>query len=180
MPGDSRIVGNRLGGVEVMWSKVPVTQQELCSWWGPCAVKGIIAFKMSEASVSTNSSAEEWGEDDPVVNVEGVHTTVLRGLPVWPLVLHHLVMVSNCRVYLEHCLVQVDFVALPLEPRLVGAQFLREGCDVDWANCRIMPDQADRILAALGLLYMMVKCMIFNDGGDYDTKVSGASDWRWR
>ena len=89
---------------------------------------------MSEASVSTNSSAEEWGADDIVVSVEGVHTMVLGNWPVWLLVLHLLVTVSNCRVYLEHFLVQVDFIALPLEPQSAGARFLedvREGRDVD-------------------------------------------------
>ena len=89
---------------------------------------------MLEASVSTNSSVEEWGADDPVVSVEGVHTTVLGGRPVWPLALHQLVIARDHRAYLEHCLAWVDFIALPLEPRSVGAQFfegVREWHDVD-------------------------------------------------
>ncbi len=56
-----------------------------------------------------------------------------------------------------------------------------QGCEggayVDWANSRVTPDQADRILAALGLLHMRVKCVIFVIEGDYDTEVSGACDW---
>ena len=70
---------------------------------------------MLEASVSTNSSTEEWGANDPVVRVEGMHTMVLGGLPVWPLVLHQLVTARDCWAYLEHCLAQVDFIAMPLE-----------------------------------------------------------------
>ena len=134
---------------------------------------------MSEASVSTNSSAEEWGADDPMVSVKGVHTTVLGGRPIWTLALHQLLMESNHRAYLEHRLAQVDFIALPLKLRSAGAHFLkdvREGHDVDWANRRVKPNQADRVLAALGLLHMRVKCVIFKVGGDYDTKVSGVSD----
>ena len=57
---------------------------------------------------------------------------------------------------------------------------MREGCDVDWANCHVMPDQADSVLAALGLLHMRVKCVIFEVGGDYDTEVSGESDRQWK
>ena len=76
---------------------------------------------MLEASVSTNSSPEEWGTDDPVVSVEGVHTTVLGGWPVWPLALHQLLMARDHQVYLEHRLAQVDFIATPLEPQSAGA-----------------------------------------------------------
>ena len=71
--------------------------------------------------------------------------------------------------------------ALPLGPRSAGAQFLedvREGRDVDWSNSHVAPDQADRVLAALGLLHMRVKCAIFDPDNEYDTKVSGASNRR--
>ena len=74
-------------------------------------------------------------------------------------------------------------MAMPLEPRSAGAQFLedvRQGRDVDWVNGHITPDQADCVLAALGLLHMRVKCVIFDIEGDYDTEVSGACDWQWR
>ena len=72
-------------------------------------------------------------------------------------------------------------MALPVEPRSAGARFLkdvREGHDVDWVNSRITPDQADHVLAALGLLHMRVKCVIFVIEGDYDTEVSGVCEWR--
>ena len=106
---------------------------------------------------------------------------VLGGRPVWPWALHQLLTASNRRAYLERCLAQVDFIALPLEPRSAGARFIedvREGHDVDWANSRVTPDQADCILAALGLLHMRVKCVIFDIGGDYDAEVSGACYWQ--
>ena len=133
--------------------------------------------KMSESSMSTSSSASAWGADDPLVSVEGVRTTVLGGRPVWPWALHQLLTADDRWAYLESRLVKVDFTALPLGPRSAGAQFLeevREGHDVDWANSRIPPDQADRVLAALGLLHMRVKCVVFDPNGEYDNEVSGA------
>ena len=132
--------------------------------------------------MSTSSSASVWGADDPLVSVGGVRTMVLGGRPVWLWALHQLLTADDRRAYLERRLVQLDFTALPLGTQSVGAQFLedvREGHDVDWANSRVTPDQADRILAALGLLHMRVKCVIFDIEGDYDTEVSGACDWRW-
>ena len=132
--------------------------------------------------MSTNLSASAWGVDDPLVSVWGVRTTVLGGRPIWPWALHQLLTASNRRAHLERCLAGINFMALPVEPRSAGARFLkdvREGHDVDWANSRVTPDQADRVLAALGLLHMRVKCVIFVIEGDYDTEVSGACDWRW-
>ncbi len=61
-------------------------------------------------------SASVWGADDPLVSVGGVHTTVLGGRPVWPLVLHQLLMAGDRRAYLEWRLAQADFTALPLGP----------------------------------------------------------------
>ena len=132
--------------------------------------------------MSTNSSASAWGADDPLVSVGGVHTTVLGGRPVWPWALHQLLTASNHRVHLEHRLAGINFMALPVEPGSAGARFLkdvREEHDVDWANSRFTPDQTNCILAALGLLHMRVKCVIFVIEGVYDTEVSGACDWRW-
>ena len=127
-------------------------------------------------------SASAWGADDPLVSVGGVHTMVLGGRSIWLWALHQLLTASNCRAHLERRLAGINFMALPVEPRSAGARFLkdvREGHDVDWANSRVTPDQADCVLAALGLLHMRVKCVIFGIEGDYDTEVSGACDWRW-
>ena len=132
--------------------------------------------------MSMNLSASAWGADDPLVSVWGVRTTVLGGHPVWPWALHQMSTATNRRAHLERRLAGIDFMALPVEPRSAGARFLkdvREGHDVDWANSRVTPDQADCVLAALGLLHMRVKCVIFDIEGDYDTEVSGACDWRW-
>ena len=113
----------------------------------------IFAIKMSDALVSTNLSAEEWRADDPKVGVEGVHTMVLGGWPMWPLVLHQLVTASAG--ILGTALGMGGLYCLLLELWLAGAQFLqdvREGRNVDWANHCITPDQANCVLAALGLL----------------------------
>ena len=112
-----------------------------------------------------------------MVNVEGVRTTVLGGRPVWPWALHQLLMADDRRAYLESRLAKGDFTALLLGPRSAGARFLeevREGHDIDWANSRIPPDQADRVLAALGLLHMRVKCVVFDPNGEYENEVIGA------
>ncbi len=48
------------------------------------------------------------------------------------------------------------------------------GCEIDWEECKVPPDQADCVLAALGLLHMRVKCVIDEKcGGDYESEVSG-------
>ena len=138
------------------------------------------AGKMSESSMSVQSSASEWGADDPLVSVKGVHITVLGGYSVWPLALHWLLTAGNRRVYLERRLAHVDFTALPLEPRSAGARFLddvRAGYE-DWDNSLVTPDEADRVLAALGLLHMMVKCAIFDVGGKYEIEVRSACNSR--
>ena len=93
---------------------------------------------------------------------------MLGGRPVWPWALHQLLTASNRWAYLECHLAQVDFLALPLEPQSAGAWFLedvREGHNVDWAHSRVTPDQADCILAALGLLHIRVKCVIYDIWG---------------
>ena len=66
--------------------------------------------------MSTSSSVSAWGADDPLVSVEGVHTTVLGGRLVWPWALHQLLTADDRRAYLEHRLAQVDFTALMLGP----------------------------------------------------------------
>ena len=103
--------------------------------------------------MSTNLSASAWGADDPLVSVWGVRTTVLGGCSIWPWALHQLLTVSNRQAHLERRLAGINFMALPVEPWSAGARFLkdvREGHDVDWANSHVTPDQANRVLAALG------------------------------
>jgi len=139
----------------------------------------IFAVKMSE-STCTDSSASGWGFDDPLVNVVGVHTTVLGGRPVWPLALQWLLTVNDRMAYLEHRMAQVDFTALPLEARTDGAYFVElvwGGHDADWGDRRIAPDQADRVLAALGLLHLRVKCVVNGSESDYDHVVSYPCGW---
>lgn len=66
---------------------------------------------------------------------------------------------------------------LLLEPWLAGAQFLedvRAGHNVDWAHCHMSLDQADHVLAALGLVHVPVKLMINDIDDKYEAEVSGA------
>jgi len=136
--------------------------------------------------MSVNSSASGWGADDPLVSVVGVHTTALGGRPVWPLALQRLLTVNDRMAYLERRMAHVDFTALPLEARSDGAFFVElvwGGHDADWADRRIAPDQADRVLAALGLLHMRVKCVVNCSESEYDYVVSdpcGCCVWVYR
>lgn len=61
--------------------------------------------------------------------------------------------------------------------RIGDGQFLGEvtrGYEVDWLDCHVLPNQADCVQAALGLLHMRVKCMIPKElGGNYVPEVSG-------
>ena len=81
------------------------------------------------------------------------------------------------RALLEHCLKSADFTAMSLMPGLFGGRFLdnvMSGCEINWEECKVPPDQADCVLAALGLLHMRVKCVIDEKcGGDYESEVSG-------
>lgn len=57
----------------------------------------------------------------------------------------------------------------------MGARFLkdvREGRMVDWADRRILLDQANHVLAALGLLHMQVKVMVDHNNDEYGTEIS--------
>ena len=70
----------------------------------------------------------------------------------------------------------VDFVPGRMGAGTAGAVFLERvlrGEAVDWSTRGLPPDEADRVLAALGLLHVRVKCVIPEElGGWYETKVS--------
>jgi hypothetical protein len=159
------VLGNWLKGVVFLWLTVFGLSDRTLLLMGLCALSPVW---MSESSMSMNSSASEWG-DDPLVSVGGVRATVLGGRPVWPLALHRLLTVIDRMPYLERRLAHVDFTLLPLGARSAGAIFVESvsgGHDVDWADRRIAPDQADRVLAALGLLHMRVRCVQAEGGWD--------------
>ena len=67
---------------------------------------------------------------------------------------------------------------MPIGPGLFGGWFLEDvvsGCDLGWASCRVLLEQANCMLATLGLLHMWVKWVIPEElGGNYVPKVSGA------
>ena len=69
-----------------------------------------------------------------------------------------------------------NFSPVPLGPRSFGTHHLEEllagYCD-EWGSVRMPEDEADCLLAALGLLHMRVKCVIPEElGGDYQPAVS--------
>ena len=48
------------------------------------------------------------------------------------------------------------------------------GNDIDWADCQLMQDQAECMLAALGLLHMSVKVVVDDADDKYEAAVSDA------
>jgi hypothetical protein len=103
------------------------------------------------------------GGVDSKVRLTGVHLKVLGGRPVWPLAFHELVVASDWRAFMEQRLEWRDFSPMPLRLRSFGARHLKElllgYCD-EWGPVRMPADEADCVLAALGLLHMRVKCVI--------------------
>jgi hypothetical protein len=101
---------------------------------------------------------------------------VLGGRPVWPLAFHELAAASNRLLHVEQPMVGVDFVPGQLGARTAGAVFLDRilrGEAVDWAMRGVPLGEADRVLAALGLLHVRVKCVIPKElGGWYEPQVS--------
>ena len=106
----------------------------------------------------------------------GVHLRVLCGRTVWTLAFHQFVMARDRRAFVERCLEWHDVSPVPLRPRSLAAPHLGEllagYCD-KWGCAQMLVDEADRVLAALGLLHMRVKCVIPEEmGGDYQPAVS--------
>ena len=82
---------------------------------------------ISEASaLSAETCKSGWGKEDSKVRVTGMHLRVLRGQPVWPLAFHQLVVVRDWRAFVEQHLEGCDFLAVPCEPRSLGARHLEE------------------------------------------------------
>ena len=71
-----------------------------------------------------------------------------------------------------------DFTPEPLGPRTAGAYFLNRvlrGDAVDWTTREVLPGEVDRMLAALGLYHVWVRCVIPEElGGQYQREVSTA------
>jgi hypothetical protein len=100
---------------------------------------------------------------DPKVRLMGVHLRVLGGHPVWPLAYHQLVTARDRRAFVEQHLEWRDFLPVSLGPRSLGErhpeELLAGYCD-EWGSARMPAEEADCVLAALGLLHMRVKCVI--------------------
>ena len=110
------------------------------------------------------------------MRVTGVHLRVLGGRPVWLLAFHQLVAERDWRAFVEQRLEGRDFSPVPCEPLSLGARHLEQflvGTFDEWEFSRMPAEEADCVLAALGLLHMRLKCMILEElGGDYQPAVS--------
>lgn len=91
-------------------------------------------------------------------------------------VLHKLVVASNHGAYVDCLLEDADF--LPMAPKVGsgGWHFLnqvRRGYEINWSDRCVLPEQANCMLSALGLLHMRVRGMIPEEwGGNYMDEVS--------
>jgi hypothetical protein len=77
-------------------------------------------------------------------------------------------------------LAEVDFAPEPLEPRSAGAYFLNRvlrGEAVDWRTRDVPPGEFDRVLAALGLYHVRVRCVIPEELGGYYEPAVSVSCW---
>lgn len=127
---------------------------------------------------SVDSIASNWGEGDPGMGMTGVHLRVLGGRSVWPLAFHELMAADDPRAHVGRRLAGADFTPEPLGPQTAGAWFLDRvlrGEAVDWTAQEVPPGEVDRVLAALGLYHVRVRCVIPEElGGQYERAVSVA------
>jgi hypothetical protein len=130
----------------------------------------------AESGASVSSTVSEWGVGDPGTRMTGVHLRVLGGPSVWPLVFHELMAAEDRRQHVGQRLAEADFEPEPLKPRSAGAYFLNRvlrGEAVDWTSRDVPPGEVDRVLAALGLYHVRVRCVIPEElGGYYESVVS--------
>jgi hypothetical protein len=114
----------------------------------------------------------------------GVHLRVLGGRLVWPLAFHELMAADDRHEHVGRRLAEADFTPEPLGPRMAGAYFLNcvlRGDAVDWTTRDVPPGKVDRVLAALGLHHVRVRCVIPEElGGHYEHEVSGVYRWDGR
>jgi hypothetical protein len=95
---------------------------------------------------------------------------------VWPLAFHELMAADDQRKFVGQRLAGADFTPDPLGPRTAGACFLNRvlcGEVVDWTTRDVPPGEVDRMLVALGLYHVRVRCVIPEElGGHYEREVS--------
>ena len=119
-----------------------------------------------EATAMTSSS--QWGTNNPRLDMTGMHLRVLGGCPVRPVAFYQLMAAENRRTHVVGLKVQADYTPTPLAPRMGGARFYDDvvcGCAVDWTGATVEREEADAVLAALGLLHNRVKCVIPEEYG---------------
>ena len=105
-----------------------------------------------------------------------MHLRVLGGRSVWPLVFHELMASGDRRAFVEERLAGADFVPDRLGLRTGGAIFydrVLRGDAVDWGSRDIPAGKVNRVIAALGLCHVRVRCVIPEElGGEYEREVS--------
>jgi hypothetical protein len=123
-----------------------------------------------EATATTSLS------HDPGLDMTGVHLRVLGGRLVWQVAFYQLMAAENRQAHVVELKTLVDYTPTPLAPRMGGARFYDDvvcGHAVDWTGTTVDPEEADSVLAALGLLHNLVKCVIPEEyRGDYQPEVS--------
>ena len=119
---------------------------------------------------SISSTGSEWGDGNPGMGMTGVHLRVLGGWTVWLLAFHELMVADARRECVGRRLAGADFMPEPLGPRMAGAYFLNRvlrGDVVDWTTRDVPPCKVDRMLAALGLYHVRVRCVIPEELGGH-------------
>ena len=119
---------------------------------------------------SISSTGSEWGDGNPGMGMTGVHLRVLGGWAVWLLAFHELMAADARRECVGRRLAGADFMPEPLGPRMAGAYFLNRvlrGDVVDWTTRDVLLCKVDRMLAALGLYHVRVRCVIPEELGGH-------------
>jgi len=136
---------------------------------GRCIMRKMSSSPMSdesEATATTSSSLR--GTNDPGLDMTGVHLRVLGGRPVWPVAFYQLMAAEVRRMHVVGLKVQADYTPMPLAPRMGGVRFYDDvvcGRAVDWTGTTVECEEADAVLAVLGLLHNRVKCVIPEEYG---------------
>ena len=96
---------------------------------------------------------------------------------MWPLALYQLLAAEDCRAYTDQRLEGVDYSAVPVGPGSYRKWFLEDmvsGADHGWASRWVSPEQADCVLAALGLSHMRFEVC---DTGGIGGQLCARGEW---
>ena len=89
---------------------------------------------------------------------------------------YQLMAAENRRTHVVGLKVQADYTPMPLAPQMGGVRFFDDVVcwrAVDGTGTTMDRNEADAVLAVMGLLHNQVKCVIPEEyGGDYQPEVS--------